>query len=106
MDTCENDVGIATPNLVQTFAHNPILNSPYEYPARHWDMDDNNQPTAKVNEFRRPSSLKSPIAAARRRGGMTQADLFAENEDGVDYGTNDLINSIRKEVDAWRRLPP
>ena len=105
MDTCESDAETATPNLVQTFAHNPILNSPYEYPARHWDMDENNQPTAKVNEFRRPSSLKSPIAAARRRGGMTQADLFAENEDGVDYGTNDLINSIRKEVDAWRRLP-
>ena len=105
MDTCENDAETATPNLVQTFAHNPILNSPYEYPARHWDMDENNQPTAKVNEFRRPSSLKSPIAVSRRHGGMAQADLFAENEDGVDYGTNDLINSIRKEVDAWRRLP-
>ena len=105
MDTYENDCEVVTKNVERTFAHNPILDSPYEYPARHWDMDENNQPTAKVNEFRRPSSLKSPIAAARRHGGMTQADLFAENEDGVDYGTNDLINSIRKEVDAWRRLP-
>ena len=92
-------------NVSVNFSVNPILNSPYEYPDRHWDMDENNQPTAKINEFRRPSSLKSPIAALRRRNIATQGDLFSENEGGVDYGTNDLINSIRQEVNSWRRLP-
>lgn len=90
----------------KNFSVNPILNSPYEYPGRHWDMDENNQPTVKINEFRRPSSLKSPIAVARRRNGVSQGDLFTESEGGVDYGTNEFINSIRVEVDAWRKLPP
>ena len=27
----------------QSFALNPILNSPYEYPSRHWEMDADNQ---------------------------------------------------------------
>ena len=89
------------------FSEDPILNSPYEYPGRHWEMDANNQPTAKINEFRRPSSLKSPIAAVRRRkSATTQGDLFAEAEDGVEYETNELINSIRAKVDEWRRMPP
>ena len=89
-----------------SFSINPILNSPYEYPSRHWDMDAENQPTEKINEFRRPSSLKSPIAAVRRRNAAaTQGDLFAESEDGVEYETNELINSIRVKVDEWRRMP-
>ena len=89
-----------------SFALNPILNSPYEYPSRHWEMDAHNQPTAKINEFRRPSSLKSPIATIRKADGMAQGDLFANTEDGVDYSTNEFINSIRAKVDEWRKLPP
>ncbi len=27
------------------FFEQPILNSPYEYPARHWELDDQGQPT-------------------------------------------------------------
>ena len=93
-------------SAVQAFALNPILNSPYEYPKRHWEMDESNLPTQKINEFRRPSSLKSPIVANRRRNGNNiQGDLFAQNEDGVDYSTNDFINSIRAKVDEWRSLP-
>lgn len=100
------DRNVATDHDVTDFSVNPILNSPYEYPGRHWDMDEHNQPTAKINEFRRPSSLKSPIAAAvRRRGNVSQGDLFAESEDGVEYETNEFINSIRAEVDKWRKLP-
>ena len=104
-DAAEN--GNAATNPVATnFSVNPILNSPYEYPTRHWDMDEENQPTATIKESRRPSSLKSPIAAAaRRRNAATQGDLFAEAEDGVEYETNVFINSIRAEVDKWRRLP-
>ena len=25
----------------------PILNSPYEYPSRHWELDESGQPTRK-----------------------------------------------------------
>ena len=26
----------------------PILNSPYEYPSRHWELDDTGQPTQRI----------------------------------------------------------
>ncbi len=26
----------------------PILNSPYEYPSRHWELDDEGQPTERI----------------------------------------------------------
>jgi len=30
------------------FFEHPILNSPYEYPARHWELDANGQPDIKT----------------------------------------------------------
>jgi len=29
-----------------------ILNSPYQYPARHWELDDKGQPTQRVIQTR------------------------------------------------------
>jgi type III restriction enzyme len=31
----------------------PILNSPYDYPQRHWELDADGQPTQEVLESRR-----------------------------------------------------
>ena len=30
------------------FFERPILNSPYDYPTRHWELDDNKQPLAVI----------------------------------------------------------
>jgi type III restriction enzyme len=30
------------------FFDHPILNSPYEYPSRHWELDDGGQSTQKI----------------------------------------------------------
>ena len=35
------------------FFKEPILNSPYEYPAKHWELDESGQPTQKINHYRR-----------------------------------------------------
>ena len=39
----------ATADVAETpadeFYGQPILNAPYEYPGRHWELDENNQPT-------------------------------------------------------------
>ncbi len=32
------------------FFEQPILNSPYEAPSRHWEFDDNGQPTHRIVE--------------------------------------------------------
>lgn len=31
----------------------PVLNSPYEYPARHWELDEHGQPTQQIIDTRR-----------------------------------------------------
>lgn len=38
-----------------SFFDRPILNSPYDYPARHWELDESGQPTNGVIERRRPA---------------------------------------------------
>ena len=35
------------------FFEEPILNSPYEYPMRHWELDADGQPTQQIIESRR-----------------------------------------------------
>lgn len=42
------------------FFASPILNSPYAYPARHWELDDG-QPTQRIEERRRPAKFITPI---------------------------------------------
>ncbi len=75
----------------QSFFENPILNSPYEYPCRHWEMDADNKPTGKVVERRRESSNRTPIATPRNRGEGVQSlqgDLFNEVLNDVAYREN------------------
>src|SRR6266540_2232450 len=39
-----------------SFFERPILNSPYEYPARHWELDSDGQPTNRIVDNRRRSA--------------------------------------------------
>jgi type III restriction enzyme len=34
------------------FFEKPIINSPYEYPVRHWELDGQDQPTQRIIENR------------------------------------------------------
>lgn len=34
------------------FFEKPILNSPYESPLRHWELDEHGQPTQRIIDFR------------------------------------------------------
>jgi type III restriction enzyme len=49
------------------FFDHPILNSPYEIPARHWELDKQGQPTQKIVEIRRPADFITPIPKAPGR---------------------------------------
>ena len=46
------------------FFSKPILNSPYEYPIRHWELDALGQPTQKIIESRRRAGVHSSRAEA------------------------------------------
>lgn len=97
--------------MSEQFFEQPILNSPYEYPSRHWELDESGQPTQNILEDRRGAKFISPIPKPRRRGRGEQRDLGLEFDEALStqeqaYNHTAVINSIRKEVDAWRRLPP
>ncbi|MBF0184379.1 MAG: hypothetical protein HQM06_08325 [Magnetococcales bacterium] len=90
------------------FFEHPILNAPYDYPAQHWELDLDGQPTGKIASKRRPSSYVTPVPRpSRRRGTLKQEPtLLFDTISTADqtYDTNAILNKIRQEVDEWRRL--
>ena len=96
--------------VAQRFFEQPILNSPYEYPARHWELDENRQPTEQIVDRRRTVSFITPIPAARKRR-AAQSELGLDDartaaaEDGQQYELMRMIESVRHSVNEWRRLP-
>ena len=90
------------------FFEKPILNSPYDYPARHWELDDSGQPTQHIIETRRRADFITPIPRARRQTGGQQTELAIDEEiSGEDerYANATIINDLREEVDRWRQIP-
>ena len=57
--------GKITPSMESDFFAHPILNSPYEHPARHWQLDATGQPTGAVVESRRRADFITPIPKYR-----------------------------------------
>ena len=49
------------------FFERPILNSPYEYPSEHWELDKDGQPTNVILANRRRSTYVTPIPKAKKR---------------------------------------
>ena len=100
--------------MAQHFFESPILNSPYTYPARHWELDADGQPTDRVLNIRRPASFITPVPKPKKRKKTgkrgRQNDLPFGADEGVStdrqaYDPTWLINTVRREVDIWRKLP-
>lgn len=85
-----------------SFSENPVINSPFQAPAQHFELDRDGQPTRLTLPGRRPSIQVVPIPASRRgvrQGELNYGDLPSEVK------VNDLVNAIRERVDLWRRMP-
>ena len=93
------------------FFERPILNSPYDHPSRHWELDESGQPTREIIESRRGAEFITPIPKPRRRRGAAQQTslLFDEglglSTEKQQYDHTAIINGVRQEVDRWRQLP-
>ena len=93
------------------FFERPILNSPYDYPSRHWELDESGQPTREIIESRRGAEFITPIPKPRRRrGAAQQASLLFDEGLGLStekqqYDHTAIINGVRQKVDRWRQLP-
>ncbi len=81
---------------------NPILNSPFEPPTRHFALDEDGAPTGAIVEGRRESAYVVPVAAPRHRRGK-QAELELD-EGGGKVTPNDYINEMRRYVENWRGM--
>ncbi|QPJ61715.1 MAG: DEAD/DEAH box helicase family protein [Candidatus Nitronauta litoralis] len=97
--------------MTEKFFERPILNSPYEYPSRHWELGDDGQPTQKIIEGRRSAEFITPIPKPRKRKSSTkQSDLPFDEGKGLStedqkYDPNPLINDLRRQLDKWRKIP-
>ena len=107
-------------SVTQSFFDKPILNSPYEYPSLHWELDKDGQPTNQIIETRRSADFISPIPKPKRRKtkkrppaeqlvmDMPTKEGFTEEDEAGEtqvYNPTDFINGVRKQVDAWRLIP-
>jgi type III restriction enzyme len=97
--------------MTNEFFEKPILNSPYDYPKRHWELDDTGQPTQEILETRRPADFITPIPKPKKRkGGADQAQFAFDEGKGLttedqQYAHTAIINGVRQQVDQWRMLP-
>jgi type III restriction enzyme len=97
--------------LENAFFNAPILNSPYDYPARHWELNESGQPTQRIIENRRDTRYISPIPRPRKQKSkpdqkpLTFGDGAGFSSDGQAYDPTPIIKEIRYQVDAWRKLP-
>jgi type III restriction enzyme len=100
--------------VAETFFEQPILNSPYEVPTRHHDLDKDGQPTdAPPIHGRRRSDLWTPVPKPRKQKKASkgkQQEILFEDAEGLsdalqEYNPTPIINEIRDHVAAWRALP-
>src|SRR4029453_16741113 len=98
-------------NMENRFFERPVLNSPYEYPVRHWELDAQGQPTQRIIESRRRAEFIKPIPKPRKRQGSTDQQQLVFNEgkglstQEQQYDPTSIINELRRHVDRWRSLP-
>jgi len=94
--------------MTDLFFEKPILNSPYAYPARHWELDAIGQPTQVIKPSRRSADFITPIPKPRKQKGAVaqSALLFDEglSTQAQQYHAT-IINGVRAEVDKWRAIP-
>lgn len=97
--------------MTNAFFDHPILNSPYQYPVRHWELDADGQPTQDIIEQRRIAKFITPIPKPRKRkASAEQTQMIFDEGKGLSsevqaYDPTPIINELRNQVDPWRKLP-
>ncbi len=95
--------------MSETFYERPVLNRPYEYPGRHWKLE-NGVPTDLIIDQRRQSEYIVPVPKPRRQRGKSAQETMELGVQGLStqeqkYDPTPIINEIRRRVDMWRALP-
>jgi hypothetical protein len=100
----ETDAGPAS----NAFFEHPILNSPYECPPRHWELDEAGQPTQKIIERRRSAKFITPIPKPKKRKAAQPGFVFDEGLElstkAQAYDPTSIINEVRSYVECVEEL--
>jgi type III restriction enzyme len=89
----------AEKQMAETDLSNPILNSPFNPPERHFVLGERG-PTGEIKEGRRPSESFIPVPKPTKGSGKQQALDFDPTGERLEQ--NSLINDVRLEVERWR----
>jgi len=85
------------------FFDHPVLNSPYECPRRHWELNSQGQPTQRILENRRPAEFITPIPKPKKHKKVVHRHAYF-------LGANDpygaLKTTLKAEINAevWATL--
>ncbi len=76
---------------------NPVLNSPFAEPSRHFRVVDG-QVSGELVPSRRPSEFFVPVAKPRKASGQ----LALQFGGGTRQQPNEIVNEVRQAVGRWR----
>jgi type III restriction enzyme len=86
--------------MSQVVIENPIINSPFDEPTRHFRFS-NEGITNEIENGRRTSSYFVPIAKPKKKG-SSQLQFDTEwTQDRIEE--NKLVNDVRRRVAMWRK---
>ena len=78
-------------SMAEPFFDHPILNSPYEYPRRHWELDEAGQPTQRVIEQRRSAKFITPIPKPKKRKATAQTGFVFDEGKSLRRNTDKAL---------------
>lgn len=80
---------------------NPIINSPYIEPTRHFKADERGI-SDEVLEFRRPSSFYMPVPRTRKKDRQLEMNLAEGAYSEEMQQENEFVNKVRAKIKDWR----
>lgn len=81
--------------------NNPIINSPYKEPNRHFKADERGI-SDEIIEERRPSSFYIPVPRTRKRDRQLELNLADGAFSAEMQKENEFINKVRAKIKTWR----
>jgi hypothetical protein len=82
-----------------THRENPVLNSPFVEPARHFRTTEDGEVTGEIVARRRPSEFFVPVARPRKSSPQLTLDAFGPP---TRQQPNEIVNEIRQAIARWR----
>ena len=86
--------------MSQVIIENPIINSPFDEPTRHFKFNDEGI-TDEIVDGRRSSSYFVPIARPKKKGSKQLQFDTEWTQDRIEE--NKLVNDIRRRIALWRK---